>query len=173
MSTPILTQVANEITKHRNILNVWKTFGETNAFYQEAKQVLEDTLDKKLRDFESRETVYEFKMKMNIIYIKYFGKECAMTPEEVIDDWVTRAKKCTRVSINGNYGYSVFYNPNTDKSKLGKNLLWNDAYYYDYLISQEDTNKIILTDLEKLAKEIVGCTITISEEKKKYYYYDD
>ncbi|ARF12074.1 hypothetical protein Klosneuvirus_3_209 [Klosneuvirus KNV1] len=172
MSVPILVQAANEINKHRNILNVWKTFGESNPFYLEAKKLLDDTLDIKLKDFESRETVYEFKMKMNIIYIKYFGKECSMTPEEVIDDWITRARKCTRVSTNGYYGYSVFYNPNTNKSKLSTNFFWENSYC-DYLISEADINKIILTDLEKLAKEIVGCTITISDEKKKYYYYDD
>jgi len=172
MSIPIFSQLANEIERHRNILNVWKSFGESNQFYLEAKQLFEDTLDKKIRDFESRETLYEFKMKMTIIYIKYFGKECSMTPEEVIDNWLVRVRKCKRVSSNGSYGYSIFYNPNTQKDKIGKNLLFDNTYY-DYLISTEDINKLTLTNLEKLAKEIVGCTITIGDEKKQYYYYDD
>lgn len=176
MSTSVLVQSANEINKHRNILNVWKTFGESSSFYLEAKQVLENTLDMKIRDFESRESMYEFKMKMTIIYIKYFGKECAMTPEEVIDDWVTRVQKCTRVSSNGCSGYAVYYNPNTQKDKLTQNFfLQHDSYSHDYLISETDLNKIALTNLEKLAKEIVGCVITVSENKKTYYsrYYDD
>jgi len=167
MSTHLLVQGVNEIGKHRNILNVWKIFGESNSFYQEAKKVLYDSLNMKLIDLESHETIYEFNTKMNSIYIKYFDKQCAMTPQEVIADWVTRAMSCPRIKSIRKYGYEIFYNPNTQKDKLNVNFLF-DRYDVEYLVSESDLNKLCLTNLEKLAKEIVGCTIIVNETAKPY-----
>lgn len=163
------------LEKHDDIMSLWKD--QNNIFYIDAKTLLENHKDIRLKDI-TYEIVKTFDKKMNDLYLAYFKEKCQMTPQEISKVWIEKAKNCNRCTCSGRYWPTDSKNVPTEyygydvdiRDQYGyTNLLLKGQYDENSLIVESEINKIVPTDLEKFAFVVAGYRVTIAKNKSRYY----
>lgn len=186
-----ISKIQEILTHHEDVMKEFKD--QSNVYYMSAKEAICTFKDTAIKDI-TIELIYKFNEIMNSIYYQYFIKIVKARPLNIVDEWITRAKSCRRVNkdIYGlryglgeeYFGYKVVITNDishknliledepqfgSDQYEKEKSCTPDELSKYDNpFICKLELQKIILTDIEKLAMIVTGHKVVIDEFTSKY-----